>query len=90
MDAHGRLEPTTTRDRRHADVVRIHPFVDGNGRTTRLLADLVHYAAQSPSETLLTYDWSIDKKSYVTLLHDYDQTRDASRLAAFIPVTEVA
>ncbi|MBD8207943.1 MULTISPECIES: Fic family protein [unclassified Microbacterium] len=74
----------------HADVVRIHPFVDGNGRTTRLLADLVHYAAQSPSETLSTYDWSIDKKSYVTLLHDYDQTRDASRLAAFIPVTEVA
>lgn len=25
----------------HAEVVRIHPFVDGNGRSTRLLADLV-------------------------------------------------
>lgn len=25
----------------HAELVRIHPFTDGNGRTTRLLADLV-------------------------------------------------
>jgi fido (protein-threonine AMPylation protein) len=24
----------------HAETVRIHPFADGNGRTTRLLADL--------------------------------------------------
>ncbi|WP_234835100.1 Fic family protein [Mycolicibacterium stellerae] len=30
----------------HAETVRIHPFVDGNGRTTRLLADIVSAAAQ--------------------------------------------
>lgn len=30
----------------HAEAVRIHPFVDGNGRSTRLLADLVFVAAQ--------------------------------------------
>ncbi|MEV0105224.1 Fic family protein [Nocardia sp. NPDC050799] len=30
----------------HAETVRIHPFTDGNGRTTRLLADLVYAAAQ--------------------------------------------
>src|SRR5262249_32841742 len=30
----------------HAETVRIHPFTDGNGRTTRLLADLVFIAAQ--------------------------------------------
>lgn len=29
----------------HAEAVRIHPFVDGNGRSTRLLADLVFVAA---------------------------------------------
>lgn len=28
----------------HAETVRIHPFVDGNGRTTRFLADLVFAA----------------------------------------------
>ena len=30
----------------HAETVRIHPFTDGNGRVTRLLADLVSAAAQ--------------------------------------------
>lgn len=29
----------------HAETVRIHPFADGNGRTTRLLADLVFITA---------------------------------------------
>ncbi|MBL7325420.1 Fic family protein, partial [Escherichia coli] len=32
----------------HADLVRIHPFTDGNGRTTRLLADLVYATVQNP------------------------------------------
>ncbi|WP_251981929.1 Fic family protein [Mycobacterium tuberculosis] len=31
----------------HADLVRIHPFTDGNGRTTRLLADLVCDGSES-------------------------------------------
>ena len=30
----------------HAETVRIHPFVDGNGRATRFLADLVFAAAE--------------------------------------------
>jgi len=30
----------------HAETVRIHPFTDGNGRTTRLLADLVFIVAR--------------------------------------------
>lgn len=41
----------------HADTVRIHPFTDGNGRTTSLLADLVSAAAQDPSEW--QYDWNV-------------------------------
>lgn len=73
----------------HADAVRIHPFVDGNGRTTRLLADLVYFAAQDSTETLRTYDWGIAKRPYVDLLRQYDQTRDPVALAAFIPVLNV-
>nr|WP_272898154.1 Fic family protein [Agromyces seonyuensis] len=34
----------------HAELVRIHPFVDGNGRTTRLIGDLAYLAAQGADE----------------------------------------
>jgi fido (protein-threonine AMPylation protein) len=69
----------------HAETVRIHPFADGNGRATRLLADLVFVAAQS-SETLEQYDWDLDKVRYITLLREYDGHRDIRDLAAFISV----
>ncbi|MBB2976141.1 fido (protein-threonine AMPylation protein) [Microbacterium endophyticum] len=68
----------------HAECVRIHPFTDGNGRSTRLYADLTFLAAQE-SEDVEMYDWSIDKKSYVALLREYDINRDPKPLAAFIP-----
>ncbi|TLG10318.1 cell filamentation protein Fic [Nocardia cyriacigeorgica] len=67
----------------HAETVRIHPFIDGNGRTTRLLADLVFIAAQD-SELLEMYDWEVDKRSYIDLLRRFDGHRDPSELAAFI------
>jgi len=71
----------------HAEATRIHPFVDGNGRSTRLLADLVFMAAQE-SEQIQQYDWEIDKARYISLLRDYDRTRDIRELAAFIPVRQ--
>jgi fido (protein-threonine AMPylation protein) len=58
----------------HADTVRIHPFTDGNGRTTRLLADLVFVAAQE-GESLEVYDWDLDKPTYIQLLRAYDGHR---------------
>lgn len=70
----------------HADTVRIHPFTDGNGRSTRLLADLVFLAAQDPEAVAECYDWAVDKGQYITLLRDYDINRDPKRLAGFIPV----
>jgi len=73
----------------HAEVVRVHPFVDGNGRATRLLADLVHTAAQRESDAFYVYDWDVDKRAYVDLLRAYDVSRDPAPLAAFVPVTEV-
>ena len=63
--------------------VRIHPFADGNGRTTRLLADLVFAAAQD-SDPVMQYDWNIDKASYIDLLHRYDINRDITDLADFL------
>jgi fido (protein-threonine AMPylation protein) len=69
----------------HAETVRIHPFTDGNGRATRLLADLVFIAAQD-GEVLEQYDWDLDKIPYISLLRDYDNCRDPRELAAFVPV----
>ncbi|CPR10899.1 Fic/DOC family protein [Mycobacterium bohemicum DSM 44277] len=71
----------------HAETVRIHPFVDGNGRTTRLLADLVFAAVQNPTE--LQYDWELDKTRYIELLRAYDAQRDVADLAAFVNVEPI-
>ncbi|ATD72871.1 hypothetical protein HGA01_20160 [Gordonia amicalis] len=70
----------------HAETVRIHPFVDGNGRTTRLLADLVFAAAQDP--TVEQYDWDLDKQHYIGLLRAFDVHRDVTDLAAFVGVEQ--
>lgn len=69
----------------HAETVRIHPFTDGNGRATRLLADLVFAAAQETAMPEL-YDWNLDKRRYIDLLREYDKHRDSSALAEFISV----
>lgn len=68
----------------HAECVRVHPFVDGNGRSTRLYADLIFLAAQV-TDDVEQYDWSFDKADYIRLLREYDQHRDPTELAAFIP-----
>jgi fido (protein-threonine AMPylation protein) len=69
-----------------AETVRIHPFTDGNGRTTRLLADLVFTAAQD-GETPELYDWEVDRRRYIDLLRKYDVHRDERELAAFVGTT---
>jgi len=73
----------------HAETVRIHCFVDGNGRTTRLLADLVFFAAQDPEFTAEAYDWNVNKEKYIRLLQEYDSHRDPKPLAAFVPVLQL-
>lgn len=70
----------------HAETIRVHPFVDGNGRSTRLLADLVFFAAQPEDAPIEEYDWAIDKAEYIRLLREHQVTRDPAPLAAFIPV----
>ncbi|WP_188042901.1 Fic family protein [Changpingibacter yushuensis] len=73
----------------HAETVRIHGFVDGNGRVTRLLADLVFLAAQEMDSLFESYDWEVDKKQYIALLKQYDVNRDPKPLAEFIPVIQM-
>lgn len=73
----------------HAALVHIHPFVDGNGRVTRLLADLLFLAAQD-DEAVLAYDWEIDRRTYIRLLGEYDMTRNPTPLVEFISVIELA
>ncbi|PPG87997.1 cell filamentation protein Fic [Rathayibacter rathayi] len=73
----------------HAEAVRVHCFVDGNGRATRLLADLVFLAAQDAEADVETYDWAVDKRQYIALLRDYDMSRDPRLLAEFVPIRRV-
>ena len=73
----------------HAETVRIHGFVDGNGRSTRLLADLVFLAAQDAEAIAEAYDWHIDKSEYIALLREYDHSRDPKPLAEFVPVRQL-
>lgn len=67
----------------HAELVHIHPFADGNGRTTRLLASLIYLAAQTGAD-LRVYDWDLDKTTYIGLLRECDQHHDPSDLAEFV------
>ena len=55
MGEHRRLDAHELGVVAHAETVRIHPFVDGNGRATRFLADLVFAAAQD-SDSVMQYD----------------------------------
>ena len=71
----------------HAETVRVHPFADGNGRTTRLLADLVFITAQDPAE--FQYNWDLDKRRYIELLRSFDTHRNARELAAFVGVQPI-
>lgn len=73
----------------HAAVVHVHPFVDGNGRATRLLADLAYAAAQE-SEPLYEYDWNVDRGRYIALLQEYDEALDPGPLTDFVPVRQVS
>lgn len=78
------LDPKTLGLLAHVAVVRIHPFVDGNGRVTRLLADLVLTAAATGDA--VRFDWEIDRWAYSDALVHYDNGRDLSPLSDLVRV----
>ncbi len=48
----------------HAALVHVHPFVDGDGRATRLLADLGFLVAQGEGD-VLAYDWDVERAMHL-------------------------
>jgi fido (protein-threonine AMPylation protein) len=76
----GALEVAT---RAHHLLVQIHPFVDVNGRITRLYADLVSLALTGDR----VLDWSgaeVDKEAYIAALRVADTSGDVNPLLAIL------
>ncbi|GHT83603.1 cell division protein Fic [Spirochaetia bacterium] len=55
----------------HYKLVHIHPFIDGNGRTARLLMNLVLLSRGYPPAVILT----VDRKKYYRVLKEADIER---------------
>ena len=59
----------------HYEIVRIHPFIDGNGRTARVMATLVLYKRGFDVKRFFTLDdyYDNDRSSYYEALKNVDQ-----------------
>lgn len=59
----------------HYEIVRIHPFIDGNGRTARVMATLVLYKRGFDAKRFFTLDdyYDHDRNSYYEALKNIDQ-----------------
>lgn len=71
----GELNPVIAAGIIHYEFVRIHPFVDGNGRTTRALAALLLYLKRFDFERFFTLDeyYDYDRPAYYKALNSVDQ-----------------
>ncbi len=66
----------------HYEIARIHPFIDGNGRTARLLATLVLYLSGFDHRRIFSLDdyYDRDRKSYYAALKTVDtKIRDLTK-----------
>jgi Fic-DOC domain mobile mystery protein B len=76
-EQHKTFHPTETAVRFHHRLVSIHPFPNGNGRVSRLAADLYLEYRKQPalkwgtSDTLV--DNLVDRKEYLTSLREADR-----------------
>ena len=62
----------------HYECVRIHPFVDGNGRTARALATLILYKRDFDTRRFFAIEeyYNLDRQSYYDVLAATDQSSD--------------
>ena len=62
----------------HYELVRIHPFVDGNGRTSRLMATLILSIHKFNINDYFTLDeyYNQDRQAYVDALNSADKNHD--------------
>jgi len=66
----------------HYEFVRIHPFVDGNGRTARALAALLLYLRKFDTNSFFTLDeyYDYDRPAYYKALNSVDpETQDLTQ-----------
>jgi len=59
----------------HYEIVRIHPFIDGNGRTSRVMATLVLYRRAFDVKRFFALDdyYDHDRRAYYAALRGVDQ-----------------
>ncbi|MCX5686923.1 MAG: Fic family protein [Candidatus Omnitrophica bacterium] len=62
----------------HYEIARIHPFIDGNGRTARLFATLILYLSGFDHRRLFALDdyYDRDRQSYYNALKTAQQNQD--------------
>jgi len=66
--------PVLTAGMSHYEFVRIHPFIDGNGRTARALASLILYLKGFDTKRFFALDdyYDCDRQSYYRALQSVD------------------
>jgi Fic family protein len=77
-EAAGALMPVLHAGIAHYECVRIHPFVDGNGRTARALATLILYKRGFDTRRFFALEeyYNVDRRSYYEALAAADQSGD--------------
>jgi Fic family protein len=71
----GTIDPIIEAGIAHYEFVRIHPFVDGNGRTARVLATLILYLRGFDTKQFFCLDdyYDSDRPAYYRALQSVDQ-----------------
>jgi Fic family protein len=71
----GEIDPVIQAGITHYEIVRIHPFVDGNGRTARVMATLVLSRRGFDTKRFFTLDdyYDQDRRSYYEALKNVNQ-----------------
>lgn len=66
-----RLSPIIVAGIAHAEMAAIHPFIDGNGRTARLLATLILYTENYDFRKLFALEnyYNINRSKYYSAIH---------------------
>jgi Fic family protein len=70
LDKTWEINPVLLAGIAHYEIARIHPFIDGNGRTARLLATLILYLSGFDHRRIFALDdyYDRDRKSYYVAL----------------------
>lgn len=66
-----KLSPVISAGIAHAEIAAIHPFVDGNGRTARLIATLILYTEKYDFRKLFALEnyYNTDRRAYYAAIH---------------------